>query len=471
LTKAQLRRRIKEENFDFSEIRKRAGAIIDPLLFAAYLQPDHYSGFAAHFKQINAKLHELMTGKIKRLIINLPPGYGKSDFVTKRFTAWYLGKNPNHDVIISAYGALLAEDFSASIRDMMRTENYQNLFPGVRIAADAKAKSNWRITVKKEKRGHVIAAGIGGQSTGRRANLYVIDDPVKNIMEAVSPVIMSKHFDWYRTSARTRLHPDGKMVIIMTRWVENDLTGELLAAMEKGGEKFDVLSLPAINEQGLPLWPERYDLQEVLESKAALGERFFQAMHQQAPDDKLEGMFGTPNNADFKPDEWRDCKRIAVLDPGYGGDTTALSILTFKRDHSVKDWLRHRAFSVFVQGYVWPESIKTLYEQITLKLYQHNAGTLFIEKNADKGYSLDSMRKYWPACKGINTKLNKHIKITTTVGRYWENLVFDSAIQPAYISQVLGYREGGTDDAPDSLAMGLQELLTDKFSIRYAIDG
>lgn len=458
-----------------TEIQRESYYIIaarqDPLVFAEYMEPENFQYnphvkciskkyYPKHLEKTNKYLLKVFSGKIKRLIINMPPGYAKSDFVTMKFTAWYLGRNPNHDIIIAAYGASLAEDFSANIRDMINTEKYQQIFPGVQVSQDARAKSKWRIFVDGKKRGSIIGAGVNGILMGRRANLCIIDDPIKTVMEALSPHQMEKHVQWFRTSPRTRMHPGGAIIVVMTRWVEYDLSGRLLQDMKNGGEYYEVLKFPAIDKDDNLLWPERYDRQEVELAKSAVMERFFQAMYQQEPNDSIDSKFGAPNIQSFVKEDWAGCQIIAAVDPAYGGKaSTAMTIIIVKKGKST-DWLKHQDFKIFVRGFVWNESIKTLTEEIVLKLYEFKVGMLHVEMNGDKGYSKDAIKQFWPTIKGINTSVNKDVRIDFFVTRYWENIIFDIETQPEYITQLLAYTiDAPQKDAVDSLALAMEKGL------------
>lgn len=239
------------------------------------------------------KLEAVERGEIKRLIITMPPRHGKSEVATKKFPAWFLGRNPEKEVILSAYGADLAEDFSAIARDTLKLWGPE--LWGVHLSDGSSSVKKWGI---KGYRGGLFAAGVGGAITGRGAHLAIIDDPIKNHAEALSETYRKGIKDWYKTTLRTRLAPGGAIIVIQTRWHEDDLAGYLLAEAMQDGEQWDVLDLPAIAEENDPLgrapgealWPERFPIEELQATKKTLGSFWWAALYQQRPSPADGGM-------------------------------------------------------------------------------------------------------------------------------------------------------------------------------------
>lgn len=226
-------------------------------------------------------------------MISVPPRHGKSELASKHFPAWYLGKHPEHEIVLTSYSAELATDFGRHARNLMQTSEYINLFK-TRLAEDAKAAGRWNT----DKNGSYVAAGIGGAITGRGAHVLIIDDPVKNREEADSPVYQARNISWYQSTALTRLAPGGAVVVIATRWSENDLSGFLLAEEKNGGDKWHVISLPAIatedekyRKRGEALWPERYDVAALERKRRNSGTREWLALYQQTPVDNVSAEF------------------------------------------------------------------------------------------------------------------------------------------------------------------------------------
>ncbi|OUJ11832.1 phage terminase large subunit [Acetobacter sp. DsW_059] len=245
----------------------------------------------AHHRLLCARLDAVARGEITRLMVFMPPRHGKSELISRRFPAWYLGQYPDRQVICAAYSATLAQDFGRTVRNLVASPGFTALFPAVSLAADSAARDTWHTAAG----GSYTATGTGGGLTGRGAHLALIDDPVKDRQEAESPLRRQAVWEWYRSVLRTRLMPGGAIVLAMTRWSPDDLAGRLLADMKNGtGEAWEVLSLPAMAEEqetpdalgrlpGAVLWPEAFAPQALHDLRLAVGEREWSALYQQRP--------------------------------------------------------------------------------------------------------------------------------------------------------------------------------------------
>ena len=215
-------------------------------------------------------------------MVFMPPRHGKSETISKYFSAWYLAENPNHRVMLTSYEADFAATWGYKSRNVL--EEHSPDF-NIHIDANSKARNRWDLT--KPHSGGMVTAGVGGPITGKGAHLLIIDDPVKNAEEAHSPTMRDKAWDWFQSTAYTRLEPDGKIILIMTRWHEDDLAGRIL---KESDEEWTVLSLPAINNDGHALWPERFNLTRLEEIKRELGSYWFSALYQQTPQPATGGL-------------------------------------------------------------------------------------------------------------------------------------------------------------------------------------
>lgn len=213
----------------------------------------------------------------------MPPRHGKSELCSKYLPSWYLGTFPEHRVILSSYEAAYAASWGRKARNLLE-EHGQTL--GVKVAESPSAADAWDIAGHA---GGMVTAGAGGAITGKGANLLIIDDPHKNAEEAASATIRNKIWDWWQSTAYTRLEPDGAAVVIQTRWHQDDLCGRLIKDAMDGGEKWRVLKLPAINDRGEALWPERYSVERLQQIRRAVGEYYWSALYQQEPTPR-EGM-------------------------------------------------------------------------------------------------------------------------------------------------------------------------------------
>lgn len=237
-----------------------------------------------HLDLLSRKLADVGAGRCKRLIITLPPQNGKSSLASHWFPVWFLDLFPDRRIVFVSYGAEYAESWGRRVRNSI-DEHSASL--SVRLAADNGAAGEWETT----EGGGMVSVGIGGSVTGRRANLLIFDDPIKNAEEANSETHRKKVWDFYLSAAYTRLTPDGAIVIIMTRWNEDDLVGRLDAEEKAGGEKWERINLPAIAEEGdamgrapgEPLWPKRWPMEALERIKRAVGGYFWAALYQQRP--------------------------------------------------------------------------------------------------------------------------------------------------------------------------------------------
>lgn len=248
--------------------------------FVRYLNPDYQENW--HHTRIFQKLEAVERGEIRKLMIFVPPRHGKSEIASINFPAWFFGKNPKKNIIASSYTSDLAISFGRKARNIVNSAEYTNIFPNVTLAEDTKAAGQWNTN----RGGEYTAVGIGGGATGRGADVFIIDDPVKDVKEAESPVIQERNIDWYRSVARTRLTPTGAMILIQTRWHHGDLAGQILATEDD----WEIIELPAIAIQDEPerkigdaLWPARYSIEELEKIKKDLGTTAFSALYQQRP--------------------------------------------------------------------------------------------------------------------------------------------------------------------------------------------
>lgn len=238
-----------------------------------------------HHRIIANALERVERGELKRLMIFVPPRHGKSQLATINYPSWYLGRNPDKEVITASYSGELAQDFGSKTRALVDDPYYQMIFD-TRLKADEKSRAKW-LTNKK---GSYTSVGVGGAITGRGADLLIIDDPLKNREEADSQTIRDKVWDWYTSTAYTRLEKGAAIIVILTRWHMDDLAGRLLEAEKDGGDKWEVIKFPAIaikNEEhrkiGEALWEEKYDVSELNKIKKVVGTMDWSALYQQEP--------------------------------------------------------------------------------------------------------------------------------------------------------------------------------------------
>jgi predicted phage terminase large subunit-like protein len=268
------------------ELLSRRKARSSLIGFTEYTKPDFQ--VAEHHKRIADALESVANGECDRLMIFAPPRHTKSELASRRFPAWYLGNNPDKQLICATYSGDFALDFGREVRGIVNSEEYSRLFPDVTLASDSKAANRWHTNHG----GVSVYVGVGGPITGRGAHIALIDDPFKNREEADSETRRDTVWNWYTSTLRTRLMPGGAVVLILTRWHEDDLAGRLL---ERQPDEWKVVELPAINDGGAALWPEWYPLPALQRIKADIGPRDWSALYQQRP---------TPDSGTYFLREW-----------------------------------------------------------------------------------------------------------------------------------------------------------------------
>ena len=249
----------------YDQIEKQEDCSKDFIKFVKSQWPDFIEG--RHHKIIGEKFNKIAQGKLKRLIVCLPPRHTKSEFASTFFPAWMMGLKGNLKIIQTTHTAELAVRFGRRVRNIIDSDEYQSVFPSLSLEADNKSAGRWTTN----QGGESFYAGVGGAITGRGADLLIIDDPVSE-QDALSPTAMDGVYEWYTSGPRQRLQPGGIIVIVMTRWSTKDLVGKVLKKQsDEYADKWDVIEFPAIMpESEEPLWPEFWKKEELLSVKASL---------------------------------------------------------------------------------------------------------------------------------------------------------------------------------------------------------
>jgi len=254
---------------------------IDFMSFVETMWPNFIHG--EHHALMATKFEEIASGKIKRLIINMPPRHTKSEFASYLLPAWFLGKFPNKKIIQCSNTAELAVGFGRKVRNLVDGEAYAKVFPNVALRSDSKAAGRWSTNAN----GEYFAIGVGGTVTGKGADLLIIDDPHSEqeaALAAGDPSVFDKVYEWYTSGPRQRLQPGGSIVVVMTRWSKRDLTGKICQAMvDRDGDEWEIISLPAIKKNEKPLWPEFWSYEELDKLRIELPLSKWQAQYQQDP--------------------------------------------------------------------------------------------------------------------------------------------------------------------------------------------
>lgn len=311
----------------------------------AWFYSDGAWKLAPHLNLLSQKIVAVATGRLPRLIVTMPPRHGKSELISRFTPAWFLGTFPDRKVILASYSDQFAAQWGRAARDVM--EDVGEQLWGVQVNQETRGGAQWQLLPPKDRRvldvGVMHTAGVGGGMTGKGAHLMIIDDPVKNAQDAQSKVIRDTHGDWWISTARTRLQPGAGVILVMTRWHEDDLAGRFLESTE---ENWEILNFPAICEApegvddkwrddlgrkpGEALWPDMYDTDNLRQTERAMGQYWFGAMYQQRPAPAEGNMFKRADIRYYSRDTETGILTLhtdhgdRIFDPGYG--TTFMTV-------------------------------------------------------------------------------------------------------------------------------------------------
>lgn len=302
---------------------------------------------AAHHKLLISHLEAVERGELQRLMVLMPPGSAKSTYASVLFPPWFMGRHSKDSILGISNTSDLAERFSRRARNVVTLERYRKVF-GFGVSEETKAAGSW----ENERGGEFFAAGVGGAIAGRRADLGLIDDPIKTREEADSDRIRAKQWEWYVNDFSTRLKPGARQILIQTRWHEDDLGGRIL---EREANRWTVVKLPMVavasdplgREPGERLWPEWFTDEMV--GQAKLDPRAWNALYQQDPAPEEGDFFQSDDFGEYidLPERlhFYGASDYAVTEGG--GDYTehGLAGLDFNGDMYVTDWWRKQAGS------------------------------------------------------------------------------------------------------------------------------
>ena len=259
-----------------AEKKKGSQVKSDFLSFVKHVWPEFIEG--SHHKIIAEKFNKIAEGKIKRMIINMPPRHTKSEFASNMLPAWMIGRKPDLKIIQTTHTTELAVRFGRKAKTLIDSPEYQEIFK-TRLREDSQAAGKW----ETEQGGEYYAAGVGSAITGRGADLLIIDDPHSE-QDALNADALEKAYEWYTSGPRQRLQPGGTIVVVMTRWSLKDLTGALIKAQkEVKSDQWEVIEFPAIMPSGEPVWPQYWKLDELEKVQASLSIPKWNAQWMQNP--------------------------------------------------------------------------------------------------------------------------------------------------------------------------------------------
>jgi predicted phage terminase large subunit-like protein len=465
-----------------AQIDKLTLARTSPAGFA-WVTSDGAWMLAPHLKVLSEKIVGVATGQIPRLIVTMPPRHGKSELISKYTPAWFLGAFPDKKVMLASYADTFAAQWGRKARDLL-DEHGPRIF-GVHLSQDSKGGAQWEVARKrggKKAEGVMVTAGVGGGLTGKGAHLLIIDDPVKNAEEAQSERTRQAHHDWWLSTARTRLQKGSGVILVMTRWHEDDLAGRLLADELEGGDKWEILNLPAVCEVendllgrgvGDPLWPEMFDKANLEQTKRAMGNYWFSAMYQQRPA-PADGMLFKRQNFRYYEKLEGNLVRIhtdagsRIFDIGYGTKFCTMDVAASEKQQSdytvISTWVVTEQKELLLWNvdrvqYDGPD----LLPFVRRVYYEQRPSVIGIER---LGYGLtiiqELVREGLPIMR-LEPDKDKVTRSIPAAARYEEHRIFHprgtgAGFVDAFETELLVFPNGRNDDQVDTVAYAALQL-------------
>ena len=427
--------------------------------------------------------HELLAQKLEealekvqrkekaRIIITVPPRHGKSQLASIYFPAWALGKYPDTKFIFATYGADLAEKMGLATRDVINSEGYSAIFPGIELRPDVKAKAKWMTN----KQGSYTAVGAGAGITGQGGNCIICDDLVKSRDEAESSTMQEFVWEYYRSTLYSRLEGYGAVIMIMQRWNESDIVAKLLEEDERKKlageptENWEVINFPAIAEadefvngklvrkEGEALWPSKFPLPVLENIRSTMGVYNFVSQFQQDPiatesQEFKEHMFKYFNEEDLAG---KYLRYYTIIDPAISQKKSADNtvVLTIAKEVNGPNWYRIREDAkhltpsqtvdlIFLHQsqYKSEVSLETVAYQLALKY-----AIIEEQKKKERYFTVNE----------IKTSTNKEVRIRGLLPLYESGVIYHRKSDVEYERELLSFPRGRRDDRVDTMSMAL----------------
>lgn len=452
--------------FEILEERKRVElAQQDFLAFIAAIDANYK--FGIHLKRLGRLLMDVEQNIKNRIAVSMAPRMGKSQMISIYYPAWYLGKHPDHKVIVASHTADLAIVMARKVRNLINTPEYKRIFPETNIAADAKAAAQWNTT----KGGEYFAIGVGGALAGRGAHLIIADDPLsEQDIKAGNTTSLDTTYEWFSAGLRTRLMPEGKICVLHTRWHQRDLIGRLIkdSITNEGGDKYETFEFPAIlnentdNEKSI--WPEQWSLESLQQTRASMHHIMWQwyAQYQQNP---------TASEAAIIKRAWikwwteKDPPDVDFVVQAYDTALTTKERSDFSVCHTWGVWTNPKDHSSNV---ILLNKVKGKYEFPELKTMAHDQyeewkpESVVVEAKASGQPLIDEMRRsgifvqdYSPG-KGQDkiARLNA-ISDMFSSGHVWFP---ETGWASATVEEILAFPAGEHDDEVDAMTLALMRI-------------
>ena len=405
-------------------------------------------------------------GRLDGLVISMPPQHGKSELCSKYLPAWYLGTYPDRRVILTGYEADFAAQWGRKARDLLQEWGWAFR---VRVSPKSSAVDRWDLEGFS---GGMSTAGVAGPITGKGAHLLIVDDPIKNDAEARSARRRQKQFDWWQSTASTRLRPGALALVIQTRWHRHDLAGRILDAAAKGSQRWREVRLTAIAEDrdplarraGEPLWPETHSLDHLERIRDRLTNYYWRSMYQQDPiaegtTEWPDSYFGQSIWFDEWPSSWE--ARVMALDPSKGNDSRFGDYSAF-----VKLQLTRHG-EMYVDADIEIRNVQLIVEKAVELCADFRPCAFIVETNqfqellATEIARVGASRKVEMPMYHVPNHVPKPIRIRKLTWHLAEGRFKFKRNSPGarlLVQQLRDFPNGDHDDGPDALEMALRAL-------------
>ncbi len=424
----------------------------------------HLKVIANELENIEKSLH-VENAKQVFLILEVAPRHGKSQLASINFPAWFVGKNPDKHIITASYSQDLSMDFGAKARNAVKSPEHQAVFPNSELSTDTQAKDRWMTS----KGGSYTSVGVGGTLTGRGGHVLLIDDPHKDRAEADSLHMRNKIWEWFRSTAYSRLEPRGVVIIIMQRWHKDDLVGRVVAEFS-GQDDIDIrrIKFPALAVQdeehrrvGEALWPARYSILDLERIRSVQGLVNFSSQYQQEPIMQENQTFKQEHFRYFEQDdlEGKNLVYTTTMDLAVGdreaknGDYVA--IITVGKEAGKSVWYIVDCCIMLLDPLQCCDYLFALYATyrmvnigIEINAYQKTFKFWLRQEMAKRGIFMPIQE--------IRSKTEKEARIRGLVGYYQTGQIFHRKSYMLLESQLLNFPQDKHDDGPDALAMQLE---------------
>lgn len=425
--------------------------------YATYVEYVHQGQYkhGKHTRLICESLQDIYEGKLRRLMLLLPPGHSKSQSVSETYPSWYIGNDPDSRVILTSYGDDLATDFG--YKNLQKAQDFGKSLFGYEVDVDKQAKSDWGV---KGKNGYMLSKGILSPITGKRAKLLLIDDPVKNDEEAASETIRERIWKAYQGTVLTRLLPNGAIILIMTRWHEDDLAGRILKN-EKG---WKVIHLPCEAEEndtlgrkvGEPLWPEfGYNAEWMQDQKTRVGSRVWNALYQGRPSSETGNV--------LKRNWWKYYNILPQM------ATKIISVDATFKDKETSDFVSIQVWGKTGPNMYMIDHVKarmdfpaTLQAIVNMKAKHKDAMQILIEDKANGSAIIQVLRTKIGGVIAVEPQGGKVARVNAVSPQIESGNVYlpiDAEWVQDFVEECAAFPNGKHDDSVDSMSQALARLI------------